>query len=263
MSIDSSSSDRTSNAINDGSQVSGNAYQAKIMRFGSRSTGITLIAFAGVAGLTFLGFTMARSGPSDDSSTTAAGATTSATASISASSPPASLTPSPSPSTPPASLAAPVPRQSSEPAQAPPSGGAAGAAPTPAADRSITQCRNHTPTKIGEIATANPCIRIESNNTIYIYSDFTAQKTGQVTVFIWLIDGTGAPIREYMRACPVTFKSIGQTQGCSLRNITPPKAGQWGAAVTAEDGSRSQPAIWGSSYKGTQSGAVVWNPAGN
>ncbi|WUD70691.1 hypothetical protein OG937_02835 [Streptomyces sp. NBC_00510] len=260
MSIDSSSSpDRTSNAISDGSQVSGNAYQAKNMHFGARSTGITLIAFAGVVGLTFLGFTIAGSGPAGGSAPTAADASKSPTASTSASPPPSSLPPSPS--TPAASLAAPAAQQSSEPAQARPSVSAAGAAPT--ADRSITQCRSHTPTNIGDIATANPCIRIESNNTIYIYDNFTAQKTGPVTLFIWLIDGTGAPIRKQMRACPINFKSVGETKACSLRGITPPGPGQWAAAVTAEDGTHTQPAVWSTSYKGTQSGAVVWDPAGS
>ncbi|MEU1622879.1 hypothetical protein ABZ479_37000 [Streptomyces sp. NPDC005722] len=256
MSIDSSSSDRTSNAISDGSQVSGSAYQAKNMRFGARSTGITLIALAGVAGLTFVGFTLAGSEPSDDSS----GPATGASASVSASLPATSLTPSPSPSTPAASVAAPVAEAPSEPAQARPSGGAAGAAPTTATDPSITQCRSHTPTSIGGMATANPCIRIENSNTIYIYSDFTAQKTGQFTLFIWLIDDTGTPVRTRMKACPINFKSVGEKKACSLRGITPPEAGKWEAAVTVEVGSRAQPAIWDTSYKGTQSGAVVWDP---
>ncbi|MDX2704911.1 hypothetical protein PV350_18890 [Streptomyces sp. PA03-6a] len=258
MSVDSSSSpDRTSNAISDGSQVSGNAYQAKNMHFGARSTGITLIAFAGVVGLTFLGFTIAGSEPAGGSPPAAADAPKSPTASTSASPPPSSLTPSPS--TPAAS--APAAHRSSELAQARPSGGAAGAAPTATTDGSTTQCRSHTPTSIGGIATANPCIRIESNNKIYIYDNFTAQKTGQFTLFIWLIDGTGTPIRKYMQSCPINFKSIGERKACSLRGITPPGPGQWAAAVTAEAGTHTQPGLWDSPYKGTQSGAVVWDPA--
>jgi hypothetical protein len=247
-----SSSDRTNNEISDGSQVSGSAYQAKSMHFGARSAGLPLVALAAVAGLTFLAFKIADSGSGsgkDESPPAAAGATASPTPSTSAPTP--SITPSRTPlntqTRPPSRGTDPVGATETEPIGAAKGG-------------STTQCRSHTPTDVGGIATGNPCISVDSNNKVRIYSDFVAEKTGQFTLFVWLIDDSGVPERTVMRYCQVNFKKIGQAQGCSLGNITPPAAGSWGAAVTAQAGAATRPSIWDSGYTGTQSGALRWTP---
>ncbi|WP_330459161.1 hypothetical protein OIB37_21115 [Streptomyces sp. NBC_00820] len=49
-----STSDRTSNEISGGSQVGGNAYQAKHMHFGGRSIGLTVVGLAAVGALAYV-----------------------------------------------------------------------------------------------------------------------------------------------------------------------------------------------------------------
>ncbi|WP_351230150.1 protein kinase [Streptomyces sp. NPDC002133] len=111
-------------------------------------------------------------------------------------------------------------------------------------------------------AKINPCISIDSNNQVIIWSDYTAQETGTFTVFIWLADAANAdPVTSIYARCPVTFTYVGQQQKtpCKKSGITPPRPGKWSASMVVEPGTPQTPALWNTNYKGTQSGGVIWN----
>jgi hypothetical protein len=111
-------------------------------------------------------------------------------------------------------------------------------------------------------AKINPCISIDSNNQVHIWSEYTAEETGTFTVFIWLADATNAdPVTSIYARCPVTFTHIGQPQTapCRKSGITPPRRGKWIASMVVEPGTPQTPTLWNTNYKGTQSGGVTWN----
>lgn len=112
-------------------------------------------------------------------------------------------------------------------------------------------------------AKINPCISIDSDNTISIWSDYTAEVTGTFTVFLWLVDAANAdPVTSIYVSCPVTFTYVGQqqTEPCKKSGISPPRAGDWAASMIVEPGTPETPSIWNTNYKGTQSGRVTWAP---
>lgn len=125
-------------------------------------------------------------------------------------------------------------------------------------------CRQSIP--VGEArhyAKINPCISIDSDNTISIWSDYTAEVTGTFTVFLWLADAANAdPVTSIYVRCPVTFTYVGQqqTEPCKKSGISPPRAGDWAASMVVEPGTPETPGIWNTNYKGTQSGRVTWAP---
>ncbi|WP_411090107.1 serine/threonine protein kinase [Streptomyces sp. 061-3] len=110
-------------------------------------------------------------------------------------------------------------------------------------------------------AKTNPCISIDSNNQVIIWTDYTAEETGTFTVFVWLIDVNADPVTSTYARCPVTFTDVGQKQKlpCKTSGITPPRSGTWGVSVVVEPGTTQTPAIWSTNYKGNQGGTVTWN----
>ncbi|MEU0034685.1 hypothetical protein [Streptomyces sp. NPDC006333] len=124
-------------------------------------------------------------------------------------------------------------------------------------------CRMPMPVDDGKHhAKINPCIAIDSNNRVRIWSDYTAEETGTFTVYIWLADAVNADRVPgiYVR-CPVTFTHVGQqqTSPCEKSGITPPSSKRWVASMVVEPGTAQTPDLWTTNYKGTQGGSVMWN----
>ncbi|MFD9004836.1 serine/threonine-protein kinase [Streptomyces sp. NPDC059582] len=151
------------------------------------------------------------------------------------------------------------------PAAGQPANGGASAAVSASASyfAGAPHCRQQIPVdKSGtQHAKINPCISIDSNNQVIIWSDYTAEETGTFTVFIWLADAANAdPVTSIYTRCPVTFTHVGQhqTTPCKKSGITPPQPGKWIASMVVEPGTPQTPSLWNTNYKGTQSGGVTW-----
>ncbi|MFB7308451.1 serine/threonine protein kinase [Streptomyces sp. NPDC056192] len=173
-----------------------------------------------------------------------------------------SATPSPSPSSSPAATPG---RQSHAPATRRPAAVVTSATASASASyfAGSPHCRQTIPLDDSGThhAKTNPCISIDSNNQVVIWTDYTAEETGTFTVFVWLIDVNTDPVPGAYARCPVTFTYVGQRQKvpCKKSGITPPRPGAWGVSLSVEPGTPQTSAIWGSNYTGNQGGTVSWS----
>ncbi len=116
------------------------------------------------------------------------------------------------------------------------------------------------PAKVRGAAYASPCITIELNGTVSISSSFKSEYAREYTLWVWLTDEGGQPVRDTVKSCTVVFSQVGQTEHCERGDITPPHAGKWGAAVDIFTDRVNEPPIWGTQYVGAGSGSVEWQP---
>lgn len=116
------------------------------------------------------------------------------------------------------------------------------------------------PPKVRGAVYVNPCITMQKDGGIKLSSSFKSSRAREYTLWIWLIDDDGNPVRDVVESCTVNFRESGQEEYCVIGNVTPPHPGQWGAAVDVSTDRVAQPPVWETGYTGTGSGALEWNP---
>ncbi|MEU0521967.1 helix-turn-helix domain-containing protein [Streptosporangium sp. NPDC006007] len=107
----------------------------------------------------------------------------------------------------------------------------------------------------------NPCIELREGQVraaVYIKALRPSGTSGKVTAYVWLTHrDTKDKYRESLHTCPVALADNQKVVTC-VRTFTPPAAGYYYTAASAQAGTDPLPPEWSPRYTGTQSPPLHW-----
>ncbi|MFD0884627.1 hypothetical protein ACFQ08_08680 [Streptosporangium algeriense] len=107
----------------------------------------------------------------------------------------------------------------------------------------------------------NPCVEPRDGQvrmSVYIKALTPSGTDGEVTAYVWLTHrDSKAKLRESLHTCPVSLGGDHKVITCA-RAFTPPTAGYYYVAASAQTGVDPLPPEWSPQWTGTQSPTLYW-----